>query len=78
MKNETIKNEKANQQKAIFQNSFKSSQQKLPTLNNAGWLSLVNDRTAWEQPQHVTDTRHYYQNIDPREFRGIAPPFSWE
>jgi len=79
MKNETIKNEKAHKQAPIFKNSKQSQQEKLSSHYHAWWLSLINDAEAWLKKEELSSTRHYHHtNIDPREFLGTAPPFSWE
>lgn len=39
------------------------------------WIRLINGPDAWEEP---IPPKRKETTIDPREFLGTAPPFSWE
>ena len=61
-----------------LQTRNKGQFQKLTDSTNAWWWPLINDDDAWSLREITADTRHYDNEIDPRDFEGTSPKFSWE
>lgn len=77
MKNEKTSNEQT-QVTTEFPEGYPRQQKESPNGSNAWWRSLINGKDAWETYQ-VSPSRHYdIENIDPRDFTGKSPKFSWE
>jgi len=55
MKNETIKNEEANQQEALLKNSQQSPQQELPPHHHARWLQTLTERQKTALLEEIFD-----------------------
>ena len=50
------------------------SPDQFPHNADAWWRPLINQSEAWIQQE----PKHYDTKIDPREFLGTAPKFTWE
>ena len=52
--------------------------QELTDSTDAWWRSLINAEDAWSLKEVTQDSRHYETEIDPRDFEGTSPKFTWE